>query len=106
MFACYVQSDTQYRVFSPGQSWWLVAESNGLESILRNTVTLMEQIGITIPEMKPSFGRYWKRNIEQVSPSLQSQQHFFQVPVCLPETSLILMSLKLQACSISFVSLQ
>jgi hypothetical protein len=75
-FARYVQSDTQHRIFSPGQSWWSLAESKGLENIIPDTVTLIEQIGITLTEMETSFGRYWKRNIEQIFPCLRSRQYF------------------------------
>ncbi len=60
VFARYVQSDTQHRMFSTGQSWWSLAESKGLENILPDTVSFKEQIGITLPEMETSFGRYWK----------------------------------------------
>ena len=76
IFARYVQSDTQHRIFSPGQSWWSLAESKGLENIIPDTVTLIEQIGITLTEMETSFGRYWKRNIEQIFPCLRSRQYF------------------------------
>jgi hypothetical protein len=40
IFARYVQSDTQHRIFSPGQSCWSLAESKGLENILPDTVLL------------------------------------------------------------------
>jgi hypothetical protein len=70
IFARYVQSDTQHQIFSPGQSWWSLAESKGLENIISDTVTLIEQISVTLTEMEKSFGRYWKRNIEQIFPCL------------------------------------
>ena len=72
-FVTYVQDVEQHRFFSPGLKWWAVSLSSKLNSILPNCITFLEQNDITASEMEKAFGKYWKAQIENHFPRLQSR---------------------------------
>ena len=54
-FITYVQDDVQHIYFQPGKQWWPLDEPVKLSKQMTNTLTVLEQIGVTKVEIEAAL---------------------------------------------------
>ena len=65
-FITYVQADIEHIHFVPGEQWWPLDEPVKLSKRLANTLTVLEQIGVSEIEMEAALASVGKLHCQNI----------------------------------------